>query len=419
MKKILLFSICLVVIAGCFACQSQPENSVVQTTSIITTPTPTPNISGVLPQQEVKIFDINLDGNNETAEARSKGLISTMLSYAPDSIGVQEARGNWNTILAETLGETYHRKGTAADGLSTSETALSSYVYYNKHKYNAIDSGTFWLSKTPYTPSIYGSTVDCNRTCVWVILEHKYTKFRYVHMSTHLDWMDKEATRYQISLIRDQIKLFEKMGLPVFCGGDFNTGENTTAYNEMFKSGGIANAKYVAEKTMNLGTYPSYGKNDVTKSSPIDHVFVTDNTMDVIEYKVVDDKPDGQYFSDHNGLFIHARVHSMPDSYMYATAPDISALKFNIESSAENISISFEQPKHSVAYDTFRICIKDTAGSTVFLKEFSARYLGETPVTFDTENKLSSGTTYSAEVTATNTFKLKSTSKFEFTIPKD
>jgi len=433
MKKFLLIFMSLVVLLSCFACTSETENfhtatpvstptqiiPTIEVTSTPTGPTPTPNISGVLPEQEVRIVDINIDGNTATAQERSNGLISTILSYEPDSIGVQESRDNWNTILANALGNTYGREGTAADGQINSRTALSSYIYYNKHKYNVVDSGTFWLSKTPHKPSIYGSTVDCNRTCVWVILEHKYTKFRYVHMSTHLDWMDKEATRYQVSLIRDQIKCFEQMGLPVFAGGDYNTNENTTAYKEMFKAEGIANAKYIAEKTMNLGTYPDYGKNDVTKSSPIDHVFVTEKMMDVIEYKVIDEKPNGQYFSDHNGLFVHAKVHSMTDSYMYAEKPDISGLTFINEYSGKNATISFEQPQHSAPYDTYKIQITDRLDRNILLTEIHARYLGESTISFTIEDKLSHGATYYVKVTATDTFGLNDVCEFEFTVPKN
>ena len=433
MKKFFLILMSMVVLLGCFACKAETGNlpdttsastptqtiPAVKVTSTPTCPTPTPNISGVLPEQEVRIVDINVDGNTATAQDRSAGLISTILSYEPDSIGVQEVRDNWNTILSNALGSVYGRVGTAADGQLNSITALSSYIYYNKQKYNAVDSGTFWLSKTPHKPSMYGSTVDCNRTCVWAILEHKYTKVRYVHMSTHLDWMDKEATRYQISLIRDQIKCFEAMGLPVFAGGDFNTSENTTAYKEMFKVEGIANAKYVAAKTMNLGTYPDYGKNDVTKSSPIDHVFVTEKMMDVIEYKVIAEKPNGQYFSDHNGLFVHAKVHSMPDSYMHAKAPDISELTLNKEYSGKNATISFEQPKHSAPFDTFKVHVTDRLGRNVLLTEIHAKYLSENTISFTIEDKLSRGATYYVKITATDTFGLNDVCEFEFTVPKN
>ncbi|MBE7064974.1 MAG: hypothetical protein E7384_04065 [Ruminococcaceae bacterium] len=432
MKKFLLFCISLLVLFSSFSCKNGTDNlststSIPTSTMIIPTidvpptptgPTPTPNISGVLPEQEVKIVDINIDGNTATAQNRASGLISTIISYEPDSIGVQESRDNWNTIMTSALSPIYGREGTAADGQINSRTALSSYIYYNKLKYNVVDSGTFWLSKTPYRPSIYGSTVDCNRTCVWVILEHKYTKFRYVHMSTHLDWMDKEATRFQVSLIRDQIKCFEKMGLPVFAGGDFNTSENTTAYKEMFKVEGIANAKYVAAKTMNLGTYPDYGKNDVTKSSPIDHVFVTEKMMDVIEYKVIDEKPDGQYFSDHNGLFVHAKIHSMPDSYMHAKAPDISGLAFSIEYSDKTATASFEQPQHSAPYDTYKIHITDRLDRNILITEIHAKYLNESTISFTINNKLSQGATYHVKVTATDTFGLQDTYEFEFTVPQ-
>ncbi len=269
---------------------------------------------GSRPAEDVKVVSFNLDANEATIGERSERLLPLILSFEPDSIGVQEARGSWNRKLNDGLvRQGYIRVGVDAGGNPNgSDAYFATYIFYRKDKYDCLESGTFWMSKTPDVPSIYDSTVDCNRTCTWALLENKETGFRYVHMNTHLDWMNMEVNKIQVAMIREQIERFEAMGYPVFATGDYNCDEGTASYHEMLKSDIIADAKHVADKTMNLGTYPSYGKYDVTVEKPIDYVFVTKDLMTVREYKVIDEKPGGEYVSDHNGLFVHATVNPLP-----------------------------------------------------------------------------------------------------------
>ena len=369
------------------------------------------NTHGELPGQDVRVMSMNLDANEATISKRARNLVSVLESYAPDSIGVQECRGTWNSLLPRLLSPEYERVGVAADGSKQSSSAFATYIYYNSEKYNLVDSGTFWLSFTPDIPSIYGSTVDCNRTCTWAILENKETGFKYVHMNSHLDWMDVNATDYQISLIRDQILRFEKMGLPVFATGDYNTDEGSDTYKLMLNSEKIADSKFVAEKSMDLGTYPSYGSYDVTKQKPIDFCFITKDMMTVKEYKVVDDKPDGEYISDHNGLFIHAFVHPLADSFDAAQRPDISSLKINVdETEANRIQISFNSVVNENPITEYTITVIDSSGNEVQSKTEFSGYMNKTvPVQISTSlSGLSPETEYKVYVTAKNLFGLES-----------
>ncbi len=288
-----------------------------------TEPAETATPEGYRPAEEVKVISFNLDANESTLGERSERLLPLILTFEPDSIGVQEARGSWNNKLNRGLvAKGYTRVGVDAGGNSNGSSAyFATYIFYKTDKYELLDSGTFWMSKTPDVPSIYDSTVDCNRTCTWALLENKETGFRYVHMNTHLDWMNMEVNKIQVSMIREQIERFEAMGYPVFATGDYNCDEGTASYKEMLKSEVVADSKHVAEKTMDLGTYPSYGQYDVTVEKPIDYVFVTKDMMEVHEYKVIDEKPGGEYVSDHNGLFVHATVKALPATDDEKTVP--------------------------------------------------------------------------------------------------
>lgn len=352
----------------------------------------------------VRVVSYNVDANLNTLKARSKGLCSILLSLDADSIGVQEARPGWVKQFDRQL-TGYDHIGVSADGERPSEHTFGTYIYYKKDKYNVVDSGTFWLSKTPDVPSKYGDTVDCNRTCCWVILEDKQTGFRYVHMNSHLDWMDPDANAYQVEMIRRQIRVFEEMGLPVFATGDYNADEGTRSYQLMLQEASIGDAKYQTEDRNNIGTYPSYGEYDVTKEKPIDFCFVTKNLMQVNKYRVVDEKYEDKYVSDHFGLCIEATIPELPDSYANA---DVAALgEVRVDQVGENdFTVHFAAATGKTPVTVYTVIVKDSDGKEVFRKELKSGF--RLPVPQEAFSCLVSGlnpdSTYEVVVTATNLF---------------
>ena len=371
-------------------------------------PDPDPTPEGYRPAQEVKVISMNLDANADTATERAKRMLPMLLEFEPDSIGVQEARGPWISMLKHFLTKdgTYARIGVDAGGQpDATQGYFATYIFYRADKYTVIDSGTFWMSRTPDVPSIYDSTVDCNRTCTWAVLEDKTTGFRYVHMNTHLDWMNMQVNLVQVSMIREQIERFEAMGYPVFATGDYNCDEGTASYEEMLKSDITADSKHVAEKTMDLGTYPDYGRYDVTKTKPIDYVFVTKAHMTVHEYKVIDEKPGGEYVSDHNGLLVHATVNAMPIREKSDGIPAFAAnaaIKAEFEGKdAAIVTIPQAVDRNGVPAASYAVEITDKDGAKLLEATVSGRlFLPVPPETVSVcAEKLVSGKTYTVRVT--------------------
>lgn len=292
-------------------------------------------------RQKVRIMSYNISADESTVPERAPGLLSTILKYGPDSVGIQEARGSWPERLDKALGEKYDRVGVDAGGNKDATGAyFATYIFYLKDKYNVIDSGTFWLSKTPDTPSQYDASVDCPRTCTWVILENKITGFRYVHLNSHLDWMNMDVNYVQIQMIAKQIMYFYSMGYPVFATGDYNADEGCPSYEAMLAwNEEIADSKYIAAKTMDMGTYPDFGKYDVKdteKNPPIDYCFVSKSRVSVAEYKVIDEKPDGKWSSDHYPIFTESEASYkgvLPDEGFvpaFSESPTVEIKKNNV-----------------------------------------------------------------------------------------
>lgn len=357
-----------------------------------------------LSEGNLRIMSINLDANEATIAKRQGNLIALLKSYDPDSIGVQECRGGWHARLKRGL-DGYTKVGVAADGLKESATSFGTYIFYKTEKFHLIASGTFWLSETPDVPSIYSSTVDCNRTCTWAILQDKETGYTYVHMNAHLDWMDVQATNYQMALIREQILRFEAMGLPVFATGDYNTDEGSDTYKIMLANQNIADSKYVAEKTMSLGTYPDYGKLDVEKDPPIDFCFVTKDMVKVSEYKVVAEKPHDEYISDHYPLFIHATIQKPDDRFTHVAKPDISSLTISRENiQATALTVTFNNVSGDQPILSYHVKVADATGKVLKEIDVMSGYMNKNvPDKLSAIiSKLEPDTEYTVTITAKN-----------------
>ncbi|MBQ9760242.1 MAG: endonuclease/exonuclease/phosphatase family protein, partial [Clostridia bacterium] len=323
---------------------TEPTPGTTEPTPGTTEPTPgttepTPEVE-MLPEQEVRIVSINLYAGQNNLDVRGELLADLINPLAPDSIGVQECRGGWETTMETRFGDRYARVGLDVNG-NHNATSFATYIYYLKDKYIALDTDTFWMSTTPDVPSKYGTTVDMNRTCTWALLENVETGFRYVHMNTHLDWWDMSVNAIQCRMLLEQFKRFEAMGYPVFLTGDHNMQNTTESYAVMSSYSGLADSSVIAAETTDVFTH------DV---GTIDYCFVTRNTTTVFKYDVLETRTTPVDISDHRGVFVHAKVKSLPRQDVYSDAPKFSE---NAEASATTaaspteITVTMSQAKDS------------------------------------------------------------------------
>lgn len=245
---------------------------------------------------DVSVMSYNvyvLDGLGFSHDKRVNGIISTITNEMPDVLGVQEANKDWMERLSSSLTD-YSFVGRGRD--KNPEKGEFSPIFYKTEKYNLIDSGTFWFSKTPDEPSMDWGAY-CNRICTYVVLEDKATGFDFAVFNSHWDHLSPLARVKSAEILSEKTE--EIAGdIPIIITGDFNCKADTPAYVKLVESGFI-DSKYVSESTADLGTYHGYTKKNTAGDLPIDHILFKGTNGFAHSYKVITDKYDNKYPSDH------------------------------------------------------------------------------------------------------------------------
>ncbi len=224
----------------------------------------------------------------------------TILVGHPDSVGVQEATPGWMDALKQNLGDEYDYVGVGRD--NGKDSGEYSAVFYLKNKYSVVESGTFWLSETPDTPSM-GWDAVFNRVCTWVVLENKTTGEKYVHINSHFDHIGVKARENSVKMIL--AKASEYPDLPVVFTADMNVNQGSDNYVQV-TSGCLRDAKFAAADTMDYLTYHDT-KPALHKGNVIDYILIN-NHFDALSYKVVTEGINDQYVSDHFPIYADLKI---------------------------------------------------------------------------------------------------------------
>ncbi len=230
-----------------------------------------------------------------SVENRGKLIVAALEQYRPDSFGVQEATQQWLDLLIEALGDEYDYVTQMRDASSSTEASA---VFYLKGKYDLEDSGTIWLSDTPEEFGSKFALSACSRIATWATLKDKASGKTYTHINTHLDHIFECVRVDQVKVLKTKITDLAAKGYPIVCTGDFNTKQGADAYNEMTTL--LNDTKFLAKESDDGATFHNYGRN-IAETKPIDFIFVSDG-VEVDTYKIIDEKIDKLYLSDHAGL---------------------------------------------------------------------------------------------------------------------
>ena len=172
---------------------------------------------------------------------RRDDLVALIRKLDLDVFGLQEVRPEQAAFFAERLPEyVYVGEHRGADRKSDE----ASPVCYRKDRFNALKSGTFWLSETPEVPGKKGWGAACPRVCSWLLLEDKATGRRFCFANTHTDHVSELARKEGMLLVISRMKEFGA-GVPIVFTGDHNcreTEEPAEAISKLLK-----NALYESE----------------------------------------------------------------------------------------------------------------------------------------------------------------------------
>ncbi len=221
-------------------------------------------------------YNIRYDnaGDRENGNGWDKRLpvISSLVQYIDyDVVGYQEVLVNQLHDLTRELPDYSYVGVGRDDGKEAGEYAP---IFYKKDKFNALESGVFWLSETPDKPS-KGWDAALPRICTYVHLEEIATGKKLWYFNLHMDHVGTKAREESSKLVVKQIGKLVKPDEVAVLTGDFNVDQHNPIYQLLNGSGVIQDSFELAPvKFAWNGTYNAFDNNLFTDSR-IDHVFVT------------------------------------------------------------------------------------------------------------------------------------------------
>ena len=183
----------------------------------------------------------------------------------PAVFGVQEAL-DFQLSYFEEHCPGYKSVGVGReDGLHEGEHMS---VFYDTNRIELQEWGTYWLSETPFQPSL-GWDAACRRTATWTLLKDKATGRSFYFVNTHLDHVGKEARRKGLLLLVERIGAMNPEGYPMILTGDMNVYPDDPCLDELRTL--MQDARQTAKVTDNGQTWHNWGKE--SGNPPIDYVF--------------------------------------------------------------------------------------------------------------------------------------------------
>lgn len=249
--------------------------------------------------------------NNSPAGYRTKLLRELMGDFDADVCAFQECSPIRNRkdlpTIEETMGDVY------LEALPQFAEENYTPIFYKKDKFNVIDGDFF-----PYA----GLNDLGSKSVSWAILEDKETGERFAFASTHFWWMargeedsnQRVENAKQLKGVCD--KIIEKHNIPVFIGGDFNNGRNSSQgdapYFEMLKMG-FVDIRTIAEDCTDVeftcqSAVPVLQDDESFKPVPIDatmcidYIFVYGDFKGKVKKFYIETNDKARTASDHTPL---------------------------------------------------------------------------------------------------------------------
>ena len=266
-----------------------------------------------------------------------------VLKHDPDIILAQECTKGWLDFFQtdEHFAKTYSILWVwrSKDGSVMQATP----VLYKTKKYILMESGHFWFSDTPKTPTpSYGYTMADGeghfRPCTWAKLKDKSTEAVFNVYSIHMDaGNDICGTKSMNQLF----EIFEKLGKDAyaFIGGDFNFGFRDKYYDLAVDTEYQVDLQNMAANMKEDGLCEIGGANGSLHSKyeagfpdpnpgrqrQLDHIFAKLHPNIAVDYWGFDytdfEDPEHQveegYISDHFGLVCKVRIGTDVDYSRY------------------------------------------------------------------------------------------------------
>lgn len=243
------------------------------------------------------------------SEDRASRFAEYIAAVKPDLAGTQELNSKWLELFDEFKKENpdsimhlYEHYAVKRGGDADENTSEMNGIFWNKDKFTAIQTNTFWLTETPDVESRYTyidenkekQEAGCNRICSYAILKDNDENL-IAFMNTHLDNASEQAMHFGAKLIVKKIgEIKAQYGddIKVILTGDFNQTSDGEAYKIITSA-----LNDTTDASKQKATWQDWGYSN-TGNKPIDFIFTSGSPRN---YDVLDEIPYG-YVSDHYGI---------------------------------------------------------------------------------------------------------------------
>lgn len=245
-------------------------------------------------------FNIKCGGSDIYSIAHRAPLVKEVLErYDGDLIGFQEATPEWMECIERDYGEEYgiFNQYRAKDSLESTP------LLYKKSRFECLEHGHFWLSDTPSIESGVWDNYGHNRICMWAKLLDKQEGTTVAFFNTHYGFGDEN----QLKSGRVILNYMKAMKVDAcFLTADFNMYPTSPGYKQLTEQLVDVNAATVNDMR---NTFHGYAPEKRAHLKPIDFCFVTPDTVEPITSKRMDDLVNGEFPSDHFGVYSEVQVH--------------------------------------------------------------------------------------------------------------
>ncbi len=261
-----------------------------------------------------RVVSFNIRYNNpadgENAWPKRKEMVAALIRFhRADLAGVQEALEDQIDDLEKLLPRFGWCGVGRDDGKSKGEFSA---IFYNKDRFDLLESANFWLSETPDAPGSRGWDAALPRIVTWARFKDKATSKIFFHFNTHFDHRGERARTESARLLLARI---EKIAArhPVVVTGDFNFNESADGYGVLTgkKSDNPAlalrDARYISAQGHYGPTSTFNGFKALVPDSKIDFILVKGRVR-VLRHGILSDTWDGRFPSDHLPVLAEAVI---------------------------------------------------------------------------------------------------------------
>lgn len=244
----------------------------------------------------VMSFNIRLgvakDGPNHWDKRRNL-VVETIQKFKPDLLGTQETYHFQADYLKQHLPGYGYVGWTRQAGKKGEQCG----ILFLRERFELVQSGQFWLSKTPEKKGSKSWDSSLPRIVTWIEVKDKKADGRQLRfLNTHFDHRGKVARLEAAKMLRESAK--KHADRPVIVTGDFNCSDTSPPYKALFVGGVLTDtfrAKH-PKKLKNEGTFNGFKGTD--NGARIDWVLHNDR-FETIDAAIDKTSREGRYPSDH------------------------------------------------------------------------------------------------------------------------